>query len=115
MLSECMGVFILCLLVLQVVGPNTSYTTNKLSKYMFIGFMIYVGRRYAISSYTALNAWITLSRAMIGIWKDNWQGLAYFPLWIMGDILGCLLAVMVYNMVVEPCILHTRVKKLITH
>jgi glycerol uptake facilitator-like aquaporin len=112
-LSECMGVFILCLLVLQVVGPNTVYTTNRLSKYMYIGFMIYIGRRFAISSYTALNAWITLSRAIIGIWKDDWEGLKFYPLWIIGDILGCLLAVGFYNLVLEPCILHVRVKKLI--
>lgn len=115
MLSECVGVFILCFLVLQVVGPNTGYTTNRLSKFLYIAFMIYIGRRFAVTSYTALNAWITLSRAIIGIWKNDWEGLKYYLLWLIGDIIGCVIATYFYNLIAEPCIVHSRVKKMIVH
>lgn len=89
----------LCILVLQVVGPNTTYTTNRMSKFIYIGLMIYIGRRYAISSYTALNAWITLSRAIIGVWNNDWVGLKFYLLWVIGDILGCVLSCVFYNMI----------------
>lgn len=77
--------------------------------------MIYLGRRFAVSSYTALNAWITLSRAIIGVWKNDWEGLQFYLLWLIGDIIGCLLATYFYNFVAEPCIVHSRVKKMIIH
>lgn len=105
--------FILILLVLQVVGPNTIYTTKKLSRYMYIAFQVYIGRRYTPTSGTALNACITLSRAIMGIWYADWDGLKYYGLWIIGDIIGCLLATWFYNEVLEPCIVHARIKKMI--
>jgi hypothetical protein len=61
--------------------------------------IIYLGRRYALTSYTALNAWITLSRAIIGVWKDDWVGLKFFPLWAIGDVIGCVIATFFYNMI----------------
>lgn len=99
------------MLVLQVVGPNTIYTTKKFSRYIYIALQVYIGRRYAPTSGTALNACITLSRAVIGIWYADWEGLRYFLLWLIGDIIGCLLATFFYNEILEPCIVYARIKK----
>jgi glycerol uptake facilitator-like aquaporin len=114
-LSECVGVFILCLTVLQIVGPNTVFTTNRLSKFLYIGLMIHLGRRFAVTSFTALNAWITLSRAIIGVWNNDWVGLKYFHFWVIGDVVGCVLSCIFYNITLEPCIIHTRVKDMIVN
>ena len=100
-------------LVLQVVGPNTIYTTKKLSRYLYIAFMVYIGRRFAPTSGTALNACITISRALMGIWYADWNGLKYYGLWLVGDIVGCLLATWLYNEVVEPSIVYARIKKMV--
>jgi|688.fasta_scaffold674468_1 hypothetical protein len=48
----------------------------------------------------------------MGIWYADWQGLKYYGLWLIGDIIGCLLATWLYNDVVEPCIVHARIKKM---
>lgn len=72
MMSECVGVFVLIIIVLQVVGPNTIYTTKKFSRYIYIALQVYIGRKYAPTSGTALNACITLSRAIMGIWYADW-------------------------------------------
>lgn len=77
--------------------------------------MVYIGRRYAPTSGTALNAWITLSRAIIGVFYCNFEGLKYFYLWAIGDVIGCLLATWFYNRVMEPCIVHMRVKRMVQH
>lgn len=77
--------------------------------------MVYIGRKYTPTAGTALNAFITLSRALIGIWYCDWQGLKYYLLWVIGDVIGCLLATAFYNYVMEPCIVHSRVKKMIIH
>ena len=108
-----MGVFVLIILVLQVVGPNTIYTTKKFSRYLYIAFMVYIGRKFAPTSGTALNACITISRALMGIWYADWNGLKYYGLWLIGDIVGCLLATCLYNQVVEPCIVYARIKKMV--
>lgn len=67
-----MGGFVLIILVLQVVGPNTIYTTKKFSRYIYIALMVYIGRKYAPTSGTALNACITLARAILGVWYADW-------------------------------------------
>lgn len=77
--------------------------------------MVYIGRRYAPTSGTALNAWITLSRALIGIFHCDFEGLKYYFWWVLGDVIGCLLATWFYNLVMEPCIVHVRIKKMIVH
>lgn len=68
--------------------------------------MVYIGRKYAPSSGTALNAAITLSRAVLGIWYNDWEGLKYYGLWLIGDVLGCLLATYFYNYLLEPSLVY---------
>lgn len=70
--------------MLQIVGPNTIFLPTKLPRYIFIALAVYIARRFAPTSFTALNPMITLSRALIGIYHCDWEGLKYYPIWLIG-------------------------------
>lgn len=75
--------------------------------------MVYIGRKYAPTSGTALNAAITLARAVLGIYYNDWEGVRYYFLWLIGDIIGCLIATLFYNYLLEPSIVYERIKRMI--
>ena len=72
----------------------------------------WIGFRMCPGSGFASNASLTFARAIFGIFFCNFEGLKYFVLWAIGDILGVLLAVCLYNKLLEPHIVVERLKKL---
>ena len=112
-LSEFVSVFVLIVLILQITGPNTSYTTAKIERYLFIGIFVYLGRKFSPSSGNALNASLTFARAVFGVFFCDFEGLKYFYLWALGDLLGALLAVLFYNYLLEPHVVGMRIDKIL--
>jgi glycerol uptake facilitator-like aquaporin len=79
---------------------------------MFIVLFIHIGRRFAPSSKCVINSMIVLICAIIpAAQKKNYDGLKYCMLWIIGDLLGTLLAIAFYEKVFVPNVKHLRALK----
>ncbi len=92
------GTFILVFFILQISNPNTTFIDNELSGYMFIVFFVHTARKYAPSSHECINSMIALSFATISfIEKGDAEGLLYCLLWIAGDLLGTIVAIIFYE------------------
>jgi glycerol uptake facilitator-like aquaporin len=86
---------------LYATGPY-SFIQNNGAKYCLIAVFIYIGRKFAVMSGNQINLALTLSRAVMGFSNCDYQGFKYFGVWVIGDVLGVILATALYNYVVEP-------------
>ena len=100
----------IALTYLQLTGENTTYVTSRLEKFMLMAIFAWIGYRMCPGSGTASNASMTFARAVFGIFFCNFEGLKYFVLWAIGDVCGVLLAVVLYNNLIEPHIVAERLK-----
>lgn len=101
LLSEAIGVFVLIFFILYVTGPYSFIETSG-GKFFFIAIFVYVGRRFAVMSGNQVNFALTIAQASIGIFECNFKGFQYLIVWLIGDIVGVLLATGLYNHVTEP-------------
>jgi glycerol uptake facilitator-like aquaporin len=99
MLSEAVGIFILIFMILYATGPF-SFITNNGAKYVLIAVFIYIGRKFAIMSGNQINLALTLSQAFVGFSNCDFMGFKFYVVWIIGDVIGVLLATSLYNYVV---------------
>lgn len=102
--NETMGVFILVLFTLLLSNPNTSFIESELSGYISIAIFYHIARSFAPLAGLAINPAVTLAVAIQDAFRGNMESLANCWVWLLGDILGCLLAVLFYTHLYEPII-----------
>lgn len=112
-MSESAAVFVLILTILQVTGPNTSYCSARIEKFLFIAIFVYLGRNFCPTSTNALNFSLTCARAVLGMFFYNIEGMKYAYIWGLGDLFGTILAILFYNYLLEPHIVTARIDKLV--
>ena len=100
-LSEAIGVFILIFFILYGT-VSYSFITNNGAKYFLIAIFVYIGRKFAVSSSNQINLALTFSQAFVGFFTCDFRGFKYLIAWIIGDIIGVLLAASLYINIVEP-------------
>lgn len=49
-----------------------------------------------------INLALTISQAFVGIPLCDFQGFKYLFIWLIGDVLGVILATSLYNKIVDP-------------
>ena len=101
--SEAMGVFVLVVSVLKLTGPNTSYpfkNNDKLFKYVLVLVYGYLCGMFAPSSAYCGNFGCVAGRALLGLFWCDSSGLRDCWMWALGDCLGCLAAVCLYNQLI---------------
>lgn len=100
-LSEALGMFILIFFILYGTGPY-SFIPTAGAKYFYIAVFVYIGRKFAASSGNQINIALTLSQAFVGMLRCNFTGFYYALAWLLGDLMGVILASLLYLKLVEP-------------
>ena len=93
--------FILIFLILYGTGPY-SFISSDGAKYFYIAVFVYIGRKFAPVSENQINVALTFSRAVVGLIKCEFTGLHYLLAWVVGDLLGVIVATFLYLKLVEP-------------
>ena len=96
MASEALGTFILLFFILLICSKN-NFIDNKFAQFVYIATFVYVGRKFATLSSSQINVAVTFSRALIGIPYCNFDGLKYIYIWIIGDFIGVIMAIILYS------------------
>jgi glycerol uptake facilitator-like aquaporin len=103
-----MGVFILVLFTLLLSNPNTSFIESELSGYISIAIFYHIARSFAPLAGLVINPALTLALAVQYAVRGSYGSLANCWVWLLGDLLGCLLATLFYTHVYEPIIKEIR-------
>jgi glycerol uptake facilitator-like aquaporin len=83
--------------ILQVTNPNTTFIENELSGFIAIGIFIYIAREYAITYQGFINCIMVFSVNLIAGIRGDWSGFAWIWLWVLGDLIGAVMATFVYD------------------
>jgi glycerol uptake facilitator-like aquaporin len=94
-ISESIGVFILIFFILYGTG-SYSFIQNNGAKYVYIAIFVYIGRKFAASSANQINLALTFSQAFVGLFECDFRGFKFLIAWIIGDMIGVLLAATLY-------------------
>lgn len=97
--------------VLKISGPNTNYNSGTIDKFAIVGVFAYLCGMFCPSSSASGNLGFVFGRSLLGLFFCNMDGFKYCWLWVVGDILGCVIAVQLYNCVIEPHVLIKRHKE----
>lgn len=103
-----MGVFILVLFTLLLSNPNTSFIDSELSGYISIAIFYHIARSFAPLAGLVINPAFTLALSIQHAIRGEWGSLQNCWAWLLGDVLGCLLATLFYTHVYEPIIKEIR-------
>lgn len=108
MANEAMGVFIFVSFTLLLSNPNTTFIENELSGYISIAIFYDIARSFAPFAGLLINPAVTLSVSAHFSIFGKWDSLKNCWVWILGDILGCIIGVLFYNHIYEPIIKEIR-------
>jgi len=106
--NETMGIFILVLFTLILSNPNTTFIESELSGYISIAIFYHIARSFAPLAGLVINPAVTLGLAVQQAFWGKWGSLENCWAWLLGDLLGCLLATGFYTHVYEPIIKEIR-------
>ena len=106
--NEGMGVFIFIFFMLLLSNPNTTFIENELTGYMSITFFYHIARSFAPFSNTTLNPAFTLALAIQYATKGQFGSLKNCWAWLIGDIIGCIVATYFYTIIYEPIVRELR-------
>ena len=103
-----MGIFILILFLLLLSNPNTTFIESELSGYMSIAIFYFIARSFAPFAGLAINPAVTISLVIQYATKGQWQSLQHCWAWLLGDVIGCLLATYFYEYIYKPIVIQLR-------
>ena len=103
-----MGVFILVLFTLLLSNPNTTFIDSELSGYISIAIFYHIARSFAPLAGLLINPAITLCLSIFYAMIGKTQSIHNCWVWLIGDMLGCVLASLFYKNLYEPIIKELR-------
>lgn len=95
--NEGMGVFIFIFFMLLLSNPNTTFIENELTGYLSIAIFYHIARSFAPSAGLAINPAATLALSIQYASRGNWTTLSNCWAWLIGDLIGCILATYFYE------------------
>jgi glycerol uptake facilitator-like aquaporin len=108
MANETMGIFILVLFTLLLSNPNTTFIESELSGYISIAIFYHIARSFAPIAGVLINPAVTISISIQYAIAGKFASLSNCWVWLLGDIFGCIIAVLFYTNIYEPIIKEIR-------
>lgn len=102
--NEVMGIFILVLFTLLLSNPNTTFIESELSGYLSIAIFYHIAKSFAPIAGLVINPAVTLSLAIQYAIAGKYSSIQNCWAWLLGDLVGCLIAVTFYTHIYEPII-----------
>ena len=89
-------------------NPNTTFIESELSGYISIAIFYHIARSFAPRAGLVINPAITIALSIQLAVRGKWGSLGDCWAWLLGDLLGCLLATLFYGHLYEPIIKEIR-------
>lgn len=102
-LSEFIGTMIFVCTILIVIHSNTDFTPNTFMCWVTIAVALFFSRHFAIHTGGCLNPAVAIGLQLsTGLVMGNWHPLANCWVFILGPMLGALVAAIYYDLVYVP-------------
>jgi len=102
--NEAMGVFIYVLFFQLLSNPNTTFIDSELTGYISIVIFYHIGLTFAPLAGFLINPAITFAIVIQDATSGQWTSFLNCWIWILGDLAGCFLATIFYDVIFEPII-----------
>jgi glycerol uptake facilitator-like aquaporin len=108
--NEMMGTILMVFFILQITNPNTTFIENEISGFLSIAFFFYL----SIVLCPKTNSFVINFAITIGVnlfctvYDGNVDGWQWIWVYLLGDVLGVLIATLFYDRFFEPIIKRLR-------
>ena len=91
--------FIFVFFFLQTANPNTTFIDNEVCGYLAVAVFYYAGLAFAPFPHLCINPAVTVALSLQRLWIGDSEPLKWMWVWLLGDVVGCLLATSFYGYV----------------
>jgi glycerol uptake facilitator-like aquaporin len=108
--NEMMGTILMVFFILEITNPNTTFIENEISGFLSIAFFFYLSIVLCPNTNSfVINFAITIGvNLFCTVYDGNADGWQWIWIYLLGDVLGVLIATLFYDRVFEPIIKRLR-------